>query len=604
MRVYLDSVDDLQKERVTFVDQRMGKNVTRAVGGRTISYIRCGKGHKTIESRWLLVAYFLWALFLTVASLSLALISKHMRANLKGKKVVAIYIRDPQNPTIKKTHDVACPKLQQEIKSLNIISATESTLKANLGKWPLFNKDALSYLTTEQLQSLLSLNPTYISGLSDEQKKVVVPTLSFWRFSEQDLLHFMRNIDLGMLSATQIAELRYNSKVQSELLKQASENLAELGGPRLRSCFGLFAEETQDFLHKLTVDQLAELVPSFRYDTVRLLTNGQRRGLLQRAEIHQADYSNFSYSLSEIEIDLYYRSMDVTTLSKSKKERFFGWGNNFTRLTGKQMIDFARSDPEFVKNKEYWGDEGAKIIAKLPLHQLQAREFDVFFPMRRNSLLSNLKRESIELVWSHIKSDHLAFVRDDLFEELFDTKPHTSINLDKFFGSGAGKNNINRLSAGTIKKYFSDLQGQFGNISSDTAFKLYRSKNLFSKSEINILKKACYHFRRWFPFTFTEEEEQIKTFSTNLPTLVVEGDLKLYYDAIKKAEVDGKWYEVLGLPIKYTEAAIRRALNRSGLRTHPDKNPHNVDAATKIQAALNSISDYLKKDIEETEEGG
>ena len=96
MRVYLSSIDALSANNVEMVKPQMGKTVFRTEDWKNYFLISCGKGAKVIEGDGARLAQIIKAIGLgTLFGPCARIFLIHIRANLRGRVIVALYIRYP-----------------------------------------------------------------------------------------------------------------------------------------------------------------------------------------------------------------------------------------------------------------------------------------------------------------------------------------------------------------------------------------------------------------------------------------------------------------------------------------------------------------------------
>ena len=189
MRIYASSIRDFESQNVSITTRQIGKSVANT--DNKITYIRCGKGEQSLEGLTCAL-YIIRAIFLSVITLGICpLVSKHIRANIRGKAIVSLYLQDPAKSTAAKVETVVEPIVNNGSDS------------ARFGKWPSLHIEAIQRLDTHEALNLLNRDLTYISGLTDAQKKSVVPKILLRSSNSNAHLHFLRNIDISLLTPNQ-----------------------------------------------------------------------------------------------------------------------------------------------------------------------------------------------------------------------------------------------------------------------------------------------------------------------------------------------------------------------------------------------------------------
>lgn len=193
MRIYASSISDFDSQNVTITTRQMGKSVTNT--DNKITYIRCGKGEQSLEGLTCAL-YIIRAIFLSIITLGICpLVSEHIRANIRGKVIVSLYLQDPAKSTAGKVDTAVKPIINNDPDS------------ARFGKWPSLHIEAIQRLDADETLKLINRDLTYISGLTEAQKKNVVPKILLCASNSKAHLHFLRNIDISLLTTTQKIDL-------------------------------------------------------------------------------------------------------------------------------------------------------------------------------------------------------------------------------------------------------------------------------------------------------------------------------------------------------------------------------------------------------------
>ncbi len=293
MRIYTASIDSLDRD-IQICQEEMGKSVTLEVKEKTITYVRYGKGTKPIQSPFHRTVHIIKAVALTIITLGiLTCLSREIRANLQGRCLVNLYLQDPLTS---KSQNVAAAiqSLNNAFRDYSSIRYMPNELRVQLyGSWPHLQSQNLQTLTANQAALLLADDLRYISGFTEEQKKALLPkfNFTFWRTNQHELFHFLRNIDVNLLSDDHKRFLR-----NSSLKLPVDCDIAQIKRIAHLLDIDSFSEnQLKAFIPTVTLDKLSQLeIESFfgkpsapNKKSIALLDNNQMMLLIKKDPLYQ-----------------------------------------------------------------------------------------------------------------------------------------------------------------------------------------------------------------------------------------------------------------------------------------------------------------------------
>ncbi len=451
MRVYLSSIDALTANNVEMVKPQMGKTVFRTEEGKTISYLRCGKGAKVIEGGWARLAQIIKAIGLSVLSLGLApYFSIHIRANLRGRVIVALYIRDPATSGQKTTAQAVSDTFHAWT---NIGALSEQKRVALFGKWPLLKPEQLMRLSKEQAVELVKQDPTYISGLTEEQKRMLVPAMVLQNYSHELLLHILRNIELSYLSDIQKSNLRGQFTLPKEYpLEEALRLLPLLNGDTL----------SQELREKIALKLSLKTVPLQDLQTVF--------GTPKKPNVSVIQSLPAANALTLFERNIAY----IKWFSPSQREHVV------ERYSLCDLLENPALNRDFLC---YWSREKVNALkaallgdGKEPLTGAKLKKY--FYLFASGSSLNLHSLTTAQLL--------------ELLPSL------TSVTFNTLLLSQK-KDLLEAMPVRDIQQRFNDCSPLFSVLSGKKAQEIYAERWLFTYSQIDFLKKENQHFAGLFP---------------------------------------------------------------------------------------------------------
>ncbi len=532
-------------------------------------------------------------------------------------------------------HYITETQYQTLVKGIDIAQINSAEFNMIFGSGFPFERRAIHPLSTEQLIALAKREIRCISECSSEQRKKLFETPNLTQM-----------LDIPLFG--KYLKPQYN---EMESLRQyfTNKEITKLQGLALHNYIELFPDD----LNKLSCEQLVEVMHLLTYSTFKQLSKTKQDYLLCNPRIHTIGHDLY-YNLTSEQAQLYISSMNMKGLSSEKLNRFlFSSGSivvstsEFEKLSGRQLLDLANDHPELIKSLKFYSNStSSAIIKKLAACRMTQYEFDLFFSRTGKytaSLSQYLTCEDIFVFWPLITNEHLLAVENLQLALLIEKLSFSPNVVQKLFDtSGPGKSFFSlvqpHLQPAIIKKFFNNFTHLFSSISYDLARRLYDQRHLFTAEEIDTLKKengfCANHFhefgRGWshnYNYNYNSRssqgsprgssygssygssrsspnfdnfDDEIDTFKYQLTLTNVPKDalFNLRYEKIKQAQISRKWFDVFDLPETADLTELDKKRKMLTLKLHPDRHPNNIEASTKITAALNEIYTHLKTVIE------